>query len=269
MAYNSGGYFSGANPAHTIGSQFQSGFANSPYSYGNPSDPRSMGMGVVDWYNQAGLMGQGADIYKALLQGDASAQSSANQLAIAKMNLPTAAQLALSYRGFQPANRFYNQTMQDGGYSPEARQSILSAAYGNINNSARAMQQTINDQSAQRGLGGNPYAMNALGMQGHFAASGARGQALAGLEQNAIQNRMGAAQGASGNAAAMGALAMKPIQDPQNMTLYGDSGELDESSRRPRNPYNDTMGRPSGGGRGTGGQVYGSAGDAWSSWNRR
>ena len=89
-----------------------------------------------------------------------------------------------------PAYARYQGLADNGMYTRAEYDSQLKSAYGDALNAATTHGANLNTALASRGLGGNPYAAASMGLQGQFAAQGARGQARAGLDREQAQSRV-------------------------------------------------------------------------------
>lgn len=89
-----------------------------------------------------------------------------------------------------PAYARYQGLADNGMYTQGEYDSQLKSAYGDALNAATTQGANLNNSLASRGLGGNPYAAASMGLQGQFAAQGARGTARANLDREQAQSRV-------------------------------------------------------------------------------
>ena len=105
-----------------------------------------------------------------------------------------------------PAYARYQGLADNGMYTRAEYDSQLKSAYGDALNAATTQGANLNNALAARGLGGNPYAAASMGLQGQFAAQGARGQARSGLDREQAQSRITGMEGMAGVGGQLSAL---------------------------------------------------------------
>jgi hypothetical protein len=176
---------------------------------------------------QGGIQAENAR-YQAQLQSQLQRSGAYTGLMQTAGTASTRAQIAEALARYQPAYQAQLTRTQQGNLTDAEEQGILANTFSDVRRTAAAQQGNINAGLAARGAGADPVAASALGLQGLFAAQGARGNVRAGLATSEGEARAQGSRDLAGTAGAMGSLSTQAtqegIRDFANANLGGTVG---------------------------------------------